>query len=78
MECLPVSGLCLRPSARSQTAEGPLRDRYGDCYEVRGAGVGASAAPTGLGEERRADVRRVRDAPAGWIDDTFGEMPVPV
>ena len=78
MDCLSVLVLCVHTSARSPTAEGLLRDRYGDCYEVRSAGVGGSAAPTGLGEERRADVRRGRDAPAGWIDDTFGGMPVPV
>jgi len=68
--------LCVHTSARSQTAECLLRDRYGDRYEVRSAGVQASAA--GLDEERRADVRRVRDAPADWVDDTFGEAPVPV
>ena len=140
MDRLSVLFLCTHNSARSQMAEGLLRDRYGDRYEVYSAGVEATevrplaievmrevgvdltghtskriddlgdatfdvvvtvcdhareacphlparrlnlhegfedpSAASGSEEERRAVFRRVRDALADWIDDTFGEDPV--
>jgi arsenate reductase len=129
--------LCTHNSARSQMAEGLLRDRYGDRYEVYSAGTESTevrplaievmqeagidlsghtsttiddlgdrtydvvvtvcdnareacphlparernlhqgfedpSAATGTDEERRRVFRRVRDALADWIDETFGE-----
>jgi arsenate reductase len=137
MDRLSVLFLCTHNSARSQMAEGLLRDRYGDRYEVHSAGVEATevrplavevmrevgvdlsghtsttvddleaatfdivvtvcdhareacphlparrlnlhegfedpAAASGPDAERRAAFRRVRDALADWIDDTFGD-----
>ncbi len=128
--------LCTHNSARSQMAEGLLRARYGDRYEVFSAGTEATevrplaievmgelgidlsdhssktldhvddrtfdvvvtvcddareacphlparelnlhagfddpSAATGTRAERRAVFRRVRDALAEWIDETFG------
>ena len=137
MERKRVLFLCTHNSARSQMAEGLLRARYGDRYEVYSAGTESTevrppaievmqevgidlsghtsttiddlgdrtydvvvtvcddareacphlparernlhrgfedpSAATGTDEERRAVFRRVRDALADWIDETFGE-----
>lgn len=133
--------VCTHNSARSQMAEGYLRARYGDRYEVHSAGTEQThvrplaievmqewdvdlsghhsktldalddvakdyvvtvcdnareacpvvparkavlhqsfedpSAATGTDDERRAVFRRVRDAIAAWIDDTFGETGPP-
>jgi len=129
--------LCMHNSARSQMAEGLLRARHGERYEVFSAGTEATevrplaievmdelgidlsahssktigsfgdrtfdvvvtvcddareacphlparkanlhesfedpSAATGTEDERRAVFRRVRDALADWIDETFGD-----
>lgn len=139
MDRQTVLFLCTHNSARSQMAEGLLRDRYGDQYDVYSAGVEATevrplaievmrevdidlsdhtsttidelgeatfdvvvtvcdharkacphlparrlnlhegvedpSAVTASEGERRVVFRRVRDALADWIDDTFGDEP---
>ena len=53
--------VCTHNSARSQMAEGLLRDRLGDRYEAYSAGT-----------ERTRVRRRVRDEIGQWIEETFG------
>ncbi|MCS3639415.1 hypothetical protein [Salinibacter ruber] len=45
--------VCTHNSSRSQMAEGLLRSRYGDRYEVHSAGTNSEGAPVRHGRDGR-------------------------
>ncbi len=65
--------VCTHNSSRSQMAEGLLRDRYGDRYEVHSAGTnpgGVNPVAVDVMEEIGIDISGHRSAPVDAYEDT--------
>ncbi len=73
--------LCTHNSARSQMAEGLLRDLYGERYEARSAGVEATAVhphAVSVMEEIGIDISGQRSKAASELDDIVFDVAVTV